>query len=187
MAAIAPSSANDCLPALVPRSSACGPGLELLLPPETNVERRPDIWIANRLSYDNANRNTFGLRPIARLKPAVTVARAQEVVESVATKIRQDFSLQSTAGFYARLEPMHHALVGEVRPAILALTGAVIFLLLIACANVANLLLVRAWVREGELAVRAALGAGRWRIVGQMLADAFVLTALGACAGVALA
>ena len=143
--------------------------------------------MANRLNYDNANRNTFGLRPIARLKPGVTLARAQEAVESVATKLRQDFPLQTTAGFYARLEPMHDTLVAEVRPAILALTGAVIFLLLIACANVANLLLVRAWVREGELAVRAALGAGRWRIVRQMLADAFVLTALGACAGVALA
>ncbi len=163
------------------------PGLELMFPPGANVEQRPDFWVANRLNYDNANRNTFGLRPIARLKPGVTLARAQEAVESVATKLRQDFPLQTTAGFYARLEPMHDTLVAEVRPAILALTGAVIFLLLIACANVANLLLVRAWVREGELAVRAALGAGRWRIVRQMLADAFVLTALGACAGVALA
>jgi putative ABC transport system permease protein len=143
--------------------------------------------VANRLSYDNANRNTYGLRPIGRLNPGVTLARAQEQVESVATKIRQDFPLQTTAGFYARLEPMRETLVKEVRPAILALTGAAMFLLLIACANVANLLLVRASVREGELAVRVVLGAGRWRIVRQMLADAFVLTALGACAGVALA
>ena len=163
------------------------PGLELMFPSGANVEQRPDCWVANRLSYDNANRNTFGLRPIGRLKPGVTLARAQEQVESVAAKIRQDFPLQTTAGFYARLEPMHDTLVEEVRPAILALTGAVTFLFLIACANVANLLLVRAWAREGELAVRAALGAGRWRTVRQMLADAFVLTGLGACAGVALA
>jgi putative ABC transport system permease protein len=163
------------------------PGLELMFPSGANVEQRPDCWVANRLSYDNANRNTFGLRPIGRLKPGVTLARAQEQVESVAAKVRQDFPLQTTAGFYARLEPMHDTLVEEVRPAILALTGAVTFLFLIACANVANLLLVRAWAREGELAVRAALGAGRWRTVRQMLADAFVLTGLGACAGVALA
>ena len=163
------------------------PGLELMFPSGANVEERPDCWVANRLSYDNANRNTFGLRPIGRFKPGVTLARAQEQVESVAAKLRQDIPLQTTAGFYARLEPMHDTLVEEVRPAILALTGAVTFLFLIACANVANLLLVRAWAREGELAVRAALGAGRWRIVRQMLADAFVLTGLGAFAGVALA
>ena len=163
------------------------PGLELMFPPGANVEQRPDLWVANRLDYDNANRNTFGLRPIGRLKPGVTVARAQEQVESVAAKVRQDFALQSTAGFYARLEPMHDTLVEEVRPAILALTAAGAFLFLIACANVANLLLVRASAREGELAVRAALGAGRWRTVRQMLAEAFVLTALGAGAGVALA
>ena len=163
------------------------PGLELMFAPGANVEQRPDFWIANRLGYNNANRNTFGLRPIGRLKPGVTLAQAQEQVESVAAKLRQDFPIQMTAGFYARLEPMHKTLVDDVRPAILALTGAVIFLLLIACANVANLLLVRAWVREAELAVRAALGAGRWRIVRQMLADAFVLTALGAVLGVALA
>jgi predicted permease len=163
------------------------PGLELMFAPATNVEQRPDFWVANRLGYDNANRNAFGLRPIGRLKSGVTLAQAQEQVEAVAARIRQDFQIARTSGFYARLEPMHQTLVDEVRPAILALTGAVIFLLLIACANVANLLLVRAWVRESELAVRAALGAGRWRIVRQLLADALVLTALGAVVGVALA
>ncbi len=82
---------------------------------------------------------------------------------------------------------MHKTLVEEVRPAIIALMGAVIFLLLIACANVANLLLVRASLRGPELAVRAALGAGRWRVVRQMLAEAAVLTSLGTVAGIALA
>jgi putative ABC transport system permease protein len=173
-----------------PRAEIVGvlaPGLELMFPPGANVEQRPDCWVANRLIYDNANRNTFGLRVIGRLKPGVTLAQAQEQVESVAAEIRRNFPLQNTAGFYARLAPMHDTLVEEVRPAILALSGAVTFLLLIACANVANLLLVRAWTREGELAVRTALGAGRWRTVRQMLAEAFVLTGLGAGAGVALA
>ncbi len=163
------------------------PGMELLLPPQTNVERRPDIWIANRLSYDNANRNTFGLRPIGRLREGATLERAQQDVEAVAAKIRADHAISRGSGFYARLEPMHRTLVSEVRPAILALMGAVTFLLLIACANVANLLLVRASLRAPEIAMRSALGAGRWRVIGQLLIEAIVLTGLGTIGGVALA
>jgi predicted permease len=163
------------------------PGFELTFPPAANVERRPDIWIASRLGYDNANRNTFGLRPIGRLRPGVTLAQAQEQVEAVAAKIRNDFPVSKGSGFFARLEPIHKTLVEEVRPAILTLMGAVIFLLLIACANVANLLLVRASLREPEFAIRAALGAGRWRVVRQMLAEAVLLTAIGAGVGIVLA
>jgi putative ABC transport system permease protein len=163
------------------------PGLELLLPPETNVERRPDIWVANRLTYDNANRNTFGLRPIGRLRAGATAERAQQDVEAVAARIRAEYPISRGSGFYARLEPMHKTLVDEVRPAILALMGAVIFLLLIACANVANLLLVRASLREPEIAMRAALGAGRARVMWQMLIEAIVLTGIGTVAGIALA
>jgi putative ABC transport system permease protein len=163
------------------------PAFELLMPPGTNVEQKPDIWIADRLAYNNANRNTYGLRPIGRLKPGVPLARAQEQVEAVAAKIRNDFAVSRGSGFYARLEPMHKTLVDEVRPAILALMGAVIFLLLIAYSNVANLLLVRASLRAPELAMRTALGAGRKRVIKQMLVEAFVLAALGAAAGTALA
>jgi putative ABC transport system permease protein len=163
------------------------PGFELLFPPATNVEQRPDFWIANRLNYNNANRNTFGLRPVGRLKPGVALARAQEEADAVSARIREQFPVSKGSGFHARLEPMHKTLVDEVRPAILALMGAVIFLLLIACANVANLLLVRSSLRQPELAVRAALGAGRGRVIRQMLAEAAVLTALGAAGGIALA
>ncbi len=163
------------------------PGFELLFPPGTSVEQRPDFWIANRLDYDNANRNTFGLRPVGRLKPGIAVRRAQEEADAVSARIREQFPVSKGAGFHARLEPMHKTLVDEVRPAILALMGAVIFLLLIACANVANLLLVRSSLRQPELAVRLALGAGRGRVIRQMLAEAVVLTALGAAGGVALA
>ena len=163
------------------------PGLELLMPPDSNVERRPDIWIANRLTYNHANRNTFGLRPIGRLRPGTTLARAQEEVEAVAARIRAEHAISRGSGFYARLEPMHETLVDEVRPAILALLGAVMFLLLIACANVANLLLVRASLREPEIAMRSALGAGRWRVIRQMLIEAIVLTGIGTIVGVALA
>lgn len=163
------------------------PGFELLFPPASSVERRPDVWIANRLNYNNANRNTFGLRPVGRLQAGVAVARAQEEVDAVSARIREQFPVSKGSGFHARLEPMHKTLVDEVRPAILALMGAVIFLLLIACANVANLILVRSSLRQPELAVRAALGAGRGRVIRQTLAEAVVLTALGAAGGVALA
>jgi predicted permease len=163
------------------------PGFELLFAPADNEAAKPDIWVANRLAYNNANRNSYSLRPIGRLKPGVSLARAQAVVESAAARIRANFSLYATAGFYARLEPMQKALVEQVRPAILALMGAAVFLLLIACANVANLLLVRSSLRERELALRSALGAGWWRLVSQMLAEGFLLTAAGTVLGVALA
>jgi predicted permease len=184
-----PRAVGQRLPA-GPRPEIVGilsPGFELHFPPAASVEQKPDIWIANRLGYDNANRNTFSLRPIGRLKPGATVAQAQEEVEAVAAKIRHDFAIANGSGFYARLEPMHQTLVEQVRPAILALMGAVVFLLLIACANVANLILVRASLRAPELAMRAVLGAGRARVVRQMLAEALLLTSLGAVAGVALA
>ena len=89
-----------------------------------------------------------------------------------------------TAGQYIRIEPMKQHLVSEVQPAILTLMGAVIFLLLIACANVANLMLVRASLREREFAVRTALGGSWWHLVRQMMAETAVVSALGTAGGV---
>ena len=163
------------------------PRFQVMFPPADNMETTPDVWTALRLTYDNANRNTYFLRPIGRLKPGVTLSRAQAEIESVAEVIRKNFSLYSTARLYERVEPMHKALVEEMRPAIVALMGAVTFLLLIAFANVANLLLVSASLRGSEIAVRSALGAARWQIVRPMLAEALLLAAAGAGLGVALA
>jgi putative ABC transport system permease protein len=152
------------------------PGFELLLPASAITEARPDVWIANNLGYDNG---PAGLRVIAKLRSGITLQRAQQQV---------DLSTENAgSGLSVKLDPMLRSLVAEVRPAILALMGAVIFLLLIACSNVANLLLVRASLRGRELAVRAALGGDWWRLMRHMLAEAALLSGLGTLAGVGLA
>jgi putative ABC transport system permease protein len=164
-----------------------GKGFELLFPPKANMEQFPSVWIAARIPYDVANRNNVQWRVIGRLKPGATIVQAQAEAETIAQKIREENNIAKTAGQFFQLVPMKQHLVDEVRPTIMALMGAVIFLLLIACANVANLMLVRASARERELAVRAALGAGWWQLVRQTLAEAIVLAGLGTLIGVGLA
>jgi putative ABC transport system permease protein len=163
------------------------PGFELLFPPQANIEQFPSVWLAARIPYDVANRNNVQWRAIGRLKPGATIGQAQAEVETIAQKIREENAISKTAGQYFQLVPMKQHLVDQVRPAILALMGAVIFLLLIACANVANLMLVRAASRKRELAVRAALGAGWWTLVRQTFAEALLIAALGTALGVGLA
>ena len=163
------------------------PRFQLYFPAAANIEPAPEVWIANRLGYDNANRNGVSIRTVGRLGSGVSLERAQAAADNVAAEARKNFLIERTAGYAIRVEPMRQHLVSEVRPAILALMGAVIFLLLIACANVANLLLVRAALRERELAVRAAIGASWWQLARQMLTEAFLLAALGAMGGLALA
>jgi len=163
------------------------PGVELFFPPSANMEQKPDVWYAARLGYDAPNRNNVQWLTVARLKDGVTVEQAQAAADRVAGEIRAKNLVWSTAGYALRIEPMQKNLVEAVRPALVALMGAVIFLLLIACANVANLMLVRAALRERELAVRTALGGSWWRLVRQMLAEALLLAAAGAALGLALA
>ena len=163
------------------------PTFRLYFPPDAEEEPAPDVWIANRLDYDAANRNQFGIRAIGKLKPGTTLEQAQQSVERVAAETRKQYLISGTAGYHIGLEPLRQHMVAKVRPAIVALMGAAVFLLLIACANVANLLLVRASLRERELAVRAALGGGRWRLLVPLLTEAAVLAAIGAMAGLALA
>ena len=163
------------------------PGFELLFPPRAGLEKMPDIWFALRIDYDNASRRDVFLRVIGRLKPGVTVAQGQAQAEAIAAGFRKRFPIDETAGYHIRIEGMHDDMVSEVRPAILALMGAVMFVLLIACANVANLLLVRSSARERELAVRAALGGSPWRLVRQMFAESLLLAGGGAALGLVLA
>lgn len=163
------------------------PGFELLLPPELNVETAPDIWNPLRVDFAAGSRINVFLRVIARLKDGATIEAARGEVDALAARLREQFPISKTAGVFMRVEPLREDLVHEVRPAIVALMGAVTFVLLIACANVANLLLIRAASRERELAVRSALGGTRWRIVRQLLAESCLLAGLATVFGLALA
>ncbi|HKO04473.1 MAG TPA: ABC transporter permease, partial [Candidatus Acidoferrales bacterium] len=163
------------------------PGFGLLAPPNLALQRFPNVWQVARIAYDAANRKQVQWQMVGRLKPGVSIEQAQAEADTVAARIVKIDPIFSTAGYAIRLEPMKRYLTAEVRPAILALMGAVIFLLLIACANVANLLLVRASLRERELAVRTALGGSRWRLVRQMLAEALLLSGFGTVLGLGLA
>lgn len=163
------------------------PGFGLLAPPSLALQRSPNVWQVARIAYDEANRKNVQWQMVGKLKPGVTLEQAQAEANTVAERILKIDPIFATAGYAIRLEPMKRYLTAEVRPAILALMGAVIFLLLIACANVANLLLVRASLRERELAVRTALGGSRWRLVRQMLAEALLLSGFGTVVGLGLA
>ena len=163
------------------------PHFQIYFPPSANLEAAPEIWVANRLGYNAEQRNSVSMHVIGRLQPGVTVARAQAAADQVAAEARKHFSIENTAGYAIRVEPMRKHLVSEVRPAILALMGSVIFLLLIACANVANLLLVRASLRQRELAIRSAIGASTWDIARQILTEALLLAATGALGGLGIA
>ena len=164
-----------------------GPGFEVLFPPNTNIESHPDVLVALRIDYATAPRLNVFLRLVGRMAPGVTVAAANDEVERAAAAMREQNPIMKSADWRFRVERMHDDLVRDVRPAIFALMGAVTFVLLIACANVANLQLVRAAARERELAVRAAMGSSPWRLVRQLVIESLVLSVAGALLAVGLA
>jgi putative ABC transport system permease protein len=123
---------------------------------------------------------------VAKLKPGATVAQTKAQLASLAMRIRQADS-QSGQDLAFRVAPYHEMLTGQVRPALSALSAALGLVLLIACANVANLLIARCLARQQEFAVRAALGAGRWRLIRQVIAEGTLLSVLGCALGLALA
>lgn len=178
------SGGTDNSPVIV---GVAAPGFELLFPPKSSVERAPDVWIAQRLRYDSADRNTMMFIVVGRLKAGVNLENAQSELERISAELRRVVPIEQSSDYHIEMQPMHAYLVAGLRPSILALMAAAVFLLLIACANVANLFLVRMSLRERELAVRTALGGKRWNLIRQVLTEAFLLALVGAALGVGLA
>jgi predicted permease len=162
-----------------------------VLPKQFSLGGKQDLWVP--LGLDRAKPNSRGshyLHVVGRLKPGVDFAQASAVLTRFAGDLRHadpNSYGSEQENFDMYLVPVKEQLVGKLRPALLVLLGAVAFVLLIACANVANLLLARASAREKELAIRAAMGAGRGRLVKQLLTESLLLGIAGGSIGLVLA
>ena len=156
-----------------------------VMPPGFELPEQTQVWIPAGFKTGEEPRDNRSVSAIARLHSGVDLKQAQSRISAINAKLANEFP-DTNKGWDANLSILHERLVREVKPSLLALLGAVGFVLLIACANVANLLLARSAARQKEIAVRAAMGASRGRVVRQMLTESILLSAIGGIAGLLL-
>jgi putative ABC transport system permease protein len=157
------------------------------LPVYYRVTGKVDLYLPIAFSLEQLNnRRASGLTVLARLRPGISVQQASADMNAIARRLAEQYPVTNTDKG-VRIALLQQQAVGKARTALLILLGAVGFVLLIACANVANLLLARAAGRQKEMAIRAALGASRWRIVRQLGAESLLLAISGGAAGLLLA
>ena len=156
-----------------------------VMPAKFDFPEKAELWLPNDLFPDESKRSAHNYRIVGRLRAGVTVRQAQADMDVVAARLAKEYVDDRNQGI--RVTPLYDALVGSVRPALWILLAAVGVVLLIACVNVSNLMLVRAAARRREMAMRRALGAGGGRLIRQLLTESGMLAAAGGLAGLALA
>jgi predicted permease len=158
-----------------------------VMPEMFRVPGWAQVWVPlGWANEERAVRNNHNYMAIARLKPGASIEQAKSELGAISTRLEQQYP-EDDKGWGATAIPLREQLVGDIRPALLVLFGAVAFVLLIACANVANLVLAKTLARRKEIAIRTALGAGRVAIVRHILAETVVLSVAGGALGLLLA
>jgi putative ABC transport system permease protein len=158
-----------------------------VMPRTFDFPPKAQVWVPLAWTdKDRAVRGNHNYIVAARLKPGVDVKQAQAEMDTISSRLQQQYPVDD-AGWGAVVAPLRDELVGDVRPALLVLLGAVAFVLLIACANVANLTLAKTWGRRKEIAIRTVLGASRGRVLWQVLSETMLLSLAGGLLGVFLA
>lgn len=156
-----------------------------IMPPGFSYPDDSEIWVAQPLDPAKEPRDNRYMQVVSRLKPGVSMSQAQAEMDTISQRLAQSY-VETNTGWSVRLTELRESFVGDVRLSLLILLGAVALVLLIACTNVANLLLARAAYRQKEIAVRTALGASRMRVVRQLLTESVMLSLVSGVIGLAL-